>query len=254
MGRITGGIRLVGLAAPPPVEDLVLADGAVVGGDAEAFADRSPGAAVDGHRHGEGDRHGQERTEAGDAHVLLGVPDVALGAEEGEAGFGVDLHRGQPLEDFVDRREGEGELDGEVVVPEALRPRDADEHLAHRVGDQEAEAEVHQPVVHVAVGADPVLEGEPEGDLRVGVVRADDVEDHEQGQQGVGDEREPEPAAEEEDQRHAGEHEVVLEQPVLGVDRSDGGPHPDRGEGQEQPQQVESSAHGTPRLPGCLVV
>ena len=52
------------------------------------------------------------------------------------------------------------------------------EDFADRVGHKQAEAEVDEAVVHVAVGAEPLLQREAERDLGIGVVRPDEMQAH----------------------------------------------------------------------------
>lgn len=54
----------------------------------------------------------------------------------------------------------------------------------HHIGQQQAEEEVNEPVMHVAVRSEPRLQDPPEWNLRVGVVGADDMHHHEDGDQG----------------------------------------------------------------------
>ena len=104
------------------------------------------------------------------------------------------------------------------------------EYLAHGIGQQQAEAEVHQPVVHVPLGPEPVLQGEAKRYLGIGVVRPDNVHAHKQRDQGVRQIRQPEVAADDNNDGHEDENEVVLEQPVVGIYGMIGRPSPDGGE------------------------
>ena len=131
---------------------------------------------------GEGEQP-QRRAHAGIEHVALRVPHVALRAEEGVTARGVERERRAPLEQLVERREAEDDVDEDEDEPAvALELRLAQQHLAHDEDGKQAEREVADLVVVVARPAEGHLRPLPQRRLRVRVVAAvhenEDVHEH----------------------------------------------------------------------------
>src|SRR5829696_4308871 len=115
----------------------------------------------------------RERADQGEEHVPLGVPDVALGAEEVCRGRAAD-HGGPPFDELVEGAEGEagaGDQEEEPAVPLERGP--AQQHLADQDGRHEALGEVAQAVVVVAGEAQEVAHPEAERHPGVGIVPAE---------------------------------------------------------------------------------
>ena len=167
----------------------------------------------------------EDRAEGGEGHVFLGVPDVALGAEEGVA-FGAAHHGDAPFEELVGRAEGEADGDDDGEEPAA--PADdavPDEDLAREDRGHEPLGEVADAVVVVAREAEPVLHPETERHAGVRVVTAHDEDDgvheHEHEQQG----RERKAFVRRDDQREpddGGEDLEAPREPLVGPDHRPG--------------------------------
>jgi hypothetical protein len=95
---------------------------------------------------GGGDAHRDQRPEAGQRHVLVRVPLVALRAEAGLADVAAEHDGRSPLDQLVDHRGGHGEVERQEVAPEAARVGHAQVDLAHRVGEQQAMAGVDDAI------------------------------------------------------------------------------------------------------------
>src|SRR3954468_16718087 len=107
-------------------------------------------------------------------HVLLRVPDVTLTAEEIRSGFGVATVGGvEPLDQLVRHRDEADRKDGEQTCHRQAYPL-----LVGQVFDDaervEADAEVANPVVHVALESESPAEPAERHALE-GVVSADCV-------------------------------------------------------------------------------
>ena len=66
-----------------------------------------------------------------------------------------------------------------------------------------------------------------EGNFRIGIVRPYHVEDHENGDKGIGNVGEFEEAARDENDRHKEKDEVVLKEPIVPIHRVNSRPDPD---------------------------
>jgi len=179
---------------------------------------------------------GGDGAEEGEGHVFLGVPDIALGAEEGGALVaGVDGDG--PFEELVEGADGEAGGDGEGEEPAASADDSAAEvDFAGGDGGDEALGEVAEAVVVVAGESEGVLGPGAQGDEGVGVVAADDedegVEEEEDAEEGG----EGEAVAGGEEEGYAEEGGEDFEPPGEVVVRVDGGPEEGRGEEEEEPR------------------
>ena len=105
-----------------------------------------------------GDAHGDERAERGQRHVLVRVPLIALRAEVGLAEIAADDEGGAPFDQLVQHRARHRQVERQEVAPEAADVGDAQEHLADRIGEQQAVAEVHDAVEVVALPAERLVQ------------------------------------------------------------------------------------------------
>ena len=99
---------------------------------------------------------GEEGAEAVGEHVFLGVPGVALGAEEEEAGMGVGEGGVGPFEDFEEGREAENAQYGHGGEGAAAADEAAVFEKLHRGPGEEADGKVADAVVVVAGEAEGV--------------------------------------------------------------------------------------------------
>lgn len=124
---------------------------------------------------------GEGRADEGAEHVTLGVPVVALGAEECLRGFSRD-EGGGPFEEFVDRADGHADADDAEGQPSALCDDVVtDEYFAANDGGDEALQEVAEAVVVIAGETEGFFRPITERDEGVGVVTANDEDDHVEG-------------------------------------------------------------------------
>lgn len=97
------------------------------------------------------DEESENTAEASQCGVLLGIPDITLGAEEGGARLRVDEHRDPPLERFVDDATRRNIGDAEPCSCNRTEPWHAPERqFVQWAQKQEAEGEVDESVVMVA--------------------------------------------------------------------------------------------------------
>ena len=212
------------------------------------LASRAPGAGAGGR----GGHHRQlavvaarehEQRERGadqaEEHVPLGVPGVALGAEERLRGLPVE-ERAPPLDELVAGRERQAHRGRQHREPAAASEgRAAHQHLADEDGGDKALDEVAEPVVVVAGEMERVAEPEAERDLGVGVVPAHREHQRVEEEQAVEHrgEREARRRCDQDRQRH--HYRRDLEQPrqsVAGIET-------------RERQQHQTPQHEDERLP-----
>jgi len=146
--------------------------------------------------------HRAQRPGERQRHVLVRIPDVALLSV---VGLGVRTAKNdgqQPLEELVQRAEGEDEVNGEVSGQRWRQVESTDQDLEHRPRDQQSETEMDQTIVVIPGEREllrdrlPAEKGRPVivGNVRVDVPRADDVQDQKRGESQSRDVRQREPA------------------------------------------------------------
>jgi hypothetical protein len=109
------------------------------------------------------EQHGKERADPCQQHVLLCVPNISLASQKGETRLGIYLCGHDPLDNFVNGGQRKGHVQGQVVTPETSDLGNTQEGLAHGICEEEAEGEMRQSVVHIALRSEPMLKGVAEG-------------------------------------------------------------------------------------------
>lgn len=126
-------------------------------------------------------------SDEGAEHIVLGIPVITLGAEEGFGGFCGD-ERGCPFDQFINRADRHAEADGEESEPASLRDDVvADEDLAADDGRDESLHDMAEAVVVVPRKSEDLAHPFPCRHPRIGVLPADHQYDHVKADQ---DERE----------------------------------------------------------------
>jgi hypothetical protein len=125
-------------------------------------------------------RHGDHgRAHPGERHVLLGIPRIALRADEARRGGRRHQPRDAPLEHLVHPAQPQHPGHGERTRRPATAQRGA-QHLAQGIHEQQPEREVHDAVVRVALTpaecAEDAAQPLADGHLGVAVVRAGQVQ------------------------------------------------------------------------------
>lgn len=101
---------------------------------------------------------GEQGAEKGQGHVLLRIPGIALGADEGLPGVFREQVGAQPLHQFVAGRGSQHEFQGHIGAPPATQAAQALDHLANGARQQQAVGEMHQPVVVIALQAQRLVQ------------------------------------------------------------------------------------------------
>src|SRR5512134_617450 len=114
--------------------------------DAQAFHPFQSEVALEAVVQGGGDRHRNQRSDAGEQHVFLCVPDIPLRTEKRNAQVATEYLRGAPLHDLIDDRRGKRDVEREEVPPEATQVRDSQKDLPDRVGEEQSIEEMDRPV------------------------------------------------------------------------------------------------------------
>jgi len=144
---------------------------------------------------------GDDRAESIGEHVLLRIPDIALGAEELGAAGGIGGDGIEPFDDFKNARhrqnQGHGEPDAEPAV--GAEPAAFDK-LENGIGIQ-AHGEVADPVEMIPLRPDQIRDP-AKGNLGEGVVPADGVQENQYRHQQVGGVGEANPLEIHPDQRN----------------------------------------------------
>ena len=150
-------------------------------------------------------------------HVVLRVPWVALRPEESRSKIGSRQLGHHRFDDLP--RPGQPELghEGQVEQKRTAGAGEPVEGLEQRIGEEEAEGEVHDPVEVVPVEREGVLEPVAEWHLRIRVVGADGVQGEEDGDERVGSGRERHAPTPEDEGSDEGQRQDARERPVLGI-------------------------------------
>ena len=118
---------------------------------------------------GEGQK-ADDRSDEGEGHVGLGVPDISLGTEKG---FGVlpEEFCCPPLDQFVKGTEGEADRYNEKIPPSGKR-NDllADQNFPTDQGGDESLHEMSDFVVVITLPSKTLADPIKEGNLRVGIL------------------------------------------------------------------------------------
>jgi hypothetical protein len=161
----------------------------------------------------------EEAADCGEEHVFVGVPRVALGAEEGHAEFASPDLRHGPFEEFVEEGRGHVEGEDEEVAPEGASGDDGVvKDFAKRQGEEEPVEKVDEAVEMIAARLDSAqsegLEPLPVGHFGVGVVGSEGVEAEKEENEAVGEAGEDKATGREDEKEEPGGDEDVLEPPV----------------------------------------
>ncbi len=107
----------------------------------------------------------------------MAVPDIALCGEKRVRLFAHD-GGGPPLEQLVERAEGQADTDHEKEEPlAALERRETEQDLAREDGGDEALRNVAEPIVVVAREVEKILQPEAQRNALVGVVTAENEDE-----------------------------------------------------------------------------
>src|SRR3989338_2384178 len=85
---------------------------------------------------------------------------------------------------------------------------------------------MHKAVIHVSCCAKPILQDIAKGHFSIGVMRANDVQNHEDSNHCVGNIGEPEIYPSKDDYRHKKENKVIFKEPVIRINMVDSCPQP----------------------------
>jgi hypothetical protein len=178
------------------------------------------------------------------SHVPVRIPDVALGAEELVAALGVEDQRRPPLDELPEGADRQRDARDEEGQPAArLKRRLAQQDLADGERREEAQREVADPIVVVAVKSERLARPVSERRLGVRVIAAVDQDQNVDEDAHVDDRRHRKPAKGNRQHRDSDQAGADLEQPVEPAFRSeDQREREDRQQHRQQRQRQSSSA------------
>ena len=154
------------------------------------------------------------------------VPFIALSTKPVYAFARCDPFRDHGLDQFKESADSENDCDGQRVSPAAPRAAEAKEKFAERKGQKEAESEMRYAIKVIPAKTKMLLRPKSERHFRIGVMRSYDVQKKEGTQTKVSGGRKLDSLPNEKKNRRKSDHENVLQQPCLTIERLDGSDDP----------------------------
>jgi len=168
-------------------------------------------------------KHDGNCPEERQAHVFLGIPNIALCAEVGGALLREEEVGYAPFDEFVQPAEAEGDFYGEHPANPFIPAETIAKQVAHGVGEEKAEVEMHNAVVVVAGHLEGVLQPVAEGVFGIGVLGAIYVQHEVDKHEGVAEVAEAELFIGDGNEQQEAEGKGIFDEPVLYVGGSDEG-------------------------------
>ena len=116
---------------------------------------------------------------------MLGVPLISLAAEPIDSLSGRDNSRDNAFDDFEEAADSQNNAGGQPETPSAMNSAVFEQEFPNRIGQKKSERAVRKPVVMIAREMKEIFGPMADRHLRVGVMRAYDVEDNERGQEKI---------------------------------------------------------------------